>query len=566
MCEDMFSQFVKVLSANEDTFAISKQAFEPVAKRYHIADISYHFEVDDTSFTPGGDASDGNLYHLEGHGVPNDVKAEADYIKEYHTGENGELLIYLINSDKGKPWNEEEIDNLETFLSVFIMHMARYRVTRQAQKNSMSDFMTGLPNADGFMRYAVGLCRKHELKRYNAYYFNLKRFGLVNKRFGHTETDNILMNYARILKKFTNGEEVIGRLGGDNFVALIRKERTHDFLELLSGIEVYGYLAGERIPLTIEAVAGVLEIDEEIQDCSPLISKTGVALNVAKNVAKKPYVFATRELETKMFKQKQIAESFPYAMENEEFVVFYQPKVETDTYVIKGAEALVRWIHDDKVVNPGEFIPVIEQNGGVCQLDFYMLEHVCRDIRGWLEKGIEPVRVSVNFSRKHLDNPRLADDIIDMISKYHVPFEYIEIEVTETMDEIEQGRLSIFMNRMREASIATAIDDFGTGYSSLDILRSFPIDVLKIDKSFIDDEEITESDSIVLSNIIKMAKELNMEVITEGVETWKQVKFLQDMECNLVQGFLFDRPMPEDEFEDKIRMHKYDVSKVNDFS
>jgi EAL domain-containing protein (putative c-di-GMP-specific phosphodiesterase class I) len=195
-----------------------------------------------------------------------------------------------------------------------------------------------------------------------------------------------------------------------------------------------------------------------------------------------------------------------------------------------------------------------------------MLERVCRDIRSWLEKGIEPVRVSVNFSRKHLDNPRLADEIIDMIERYRVPVEYIEIEVTETMDEQEQGRLSVFMNRMREASIATAIDDFGTGYSSLDILRSFPIDVLKIDKSFIDDEEITESDSIVLSNIIKMAKELNMEVITEGVETWKQVKFLQDMECNLVQGFLFDRPMPEEEFEDKIRMHRYDVSKVNDFA
>jgi EAL domain-containing protein (putative c-di-GMP-specific phosphodiesterase class I) len=277
-------------------------------------------------------------------------------------------------------------------------------------------------------------------------------------------------------------------------------------------------------------------------------------------------VFATRELENRMFKQKQIAECFPYALDNEEFAVYYQPKVETDTYVIRGAEALVRWIHNDRVVSPGEFIPVIEQNGGVCQLDFYMLEHVCRDIRSWLEKGIEPVRVSVNFSRKHLDNPNLADDIIDMIRKYHVPTEYIEIEVTETMDELEQGRLSVFMNRMREASIATAIDDFGTGYSSLDILRSFPIDVLKIDKSFIDDEEITESDSIILSNIIKMAKELNMEVITEGVETWKQVKFLQDMECNLVQGFLFDRPMPEAEFEDKIRMHRYDVSKVNDFS
>jgi EAL domain-containing protein (putative c-di-GMP-specific phosphodiesterase class I) len=185
---------------------------------------------------------------------------------------------------------------------------------------------------------------------------------------------------------------------------------------------------------------------------------------------------------------------------------------------------------------------------------------------GWIEKGIEPVRVSVNFSRKHLDNPMLADEIIEIIDKYDVPRRYIEVEVTETMDEQEKGKLSVFMNRMRAANIMTAIDDFGTGYSSLEILRNYPIDVLKIDKSFIDDEEITENDSIVLSNIIKMAKELNMEVITEGVETWKQVEFLHKMECNLVQGFLFDKPMPVADFEDKIRMRRYDVSKVNDFS
>jgi EAL domain-containing protein (putative c-di-GMP-specific phosphodiesterase class I) len=373
------------------------------------------------------------------------------------------------------------------------------------------------------------------------------------------------MNYSRIVKNFTNGEEVVGRLGGDNFVALIRKERTHEFLELLQGVSVYGYLGGERVPLVIEAVTGVFEIEEDIQDCEPLISKSGTALSVAKNVAKKPYLFATKELEEKMYRQKKIAEKFPKALEKGEFKVYYQPKVETETYEIKGAEALVRWIHKDKVISPGEFIPVIEQNGGVCQLDFYMLEQVCKDMVVWMEKGIEPVRVSVNFSRKHLDNPRFAEDIIETIERYKVPVKYIEVEVTETMDEQEKGRLSIFVNRMREANIKTAIDDFGTGYSSLEILRNYPIDVLKIDKSFIDDEEITENDSIVLSNIIKMARELNMEVITEGVETWKQLKFLREMECNLVQGFLFDKPMPEPEFEEKIRMRRYDISKVNDF-
>jgi EAL domain-containing protein (putative c-di-GMP-specific phosphodiesterase class I) len=173
------------------------------------------------------------------------------------------------------------------------------------------------------------------------------------------------------------------------------------------------------------------------------------------------------------------------------------------------------------------------------------------------------VQISVNFSRKHLSNPNLAEDIMAVLQKYEVPPKYIEIEVTETTDEEEQGMLSLFMNKMKQCKISTAIDDFGTGYSSLNILRTFPVDVLKIDKSFIDNGN-SDNDSIVLTNIIRMAKELHMDVITEGVEKWSQVKFLHDMKCNKVQGFLFDKPMPRMEFEKKIRTKQYDITKVKD--
>jgi EAL domain-containing protein (putative c-di-GMP-specific phosphodiesterase class I) len=270
-------------------------------------------------------------------------------------------------------------------------------------------------------------------------------------------------------------------------------------------------------------------------------------------------------LDNRVFREKQIADRFPTALAKEEFVVFYQPKVETDSYTIVGAEALVRWFSDGTIISPAEFVPLIERDGGICKLDFYMLEHVCQDIRKWLDKGMEPVRISVNFSRRHLTNPKLGDEIVEIIQKYQIPFRYIEIEVTETTDEEEQGMLSHFMNQMRLHQIATAIDDFGTGYSSLNILRSFPVDVLKIDKSFIDDGNITENDEIVLTNIVKMARELNMDVITEGVESWEQVEFLHDIECNVVQGFLFDRPLPETEFEKKLGMRQYDVTAVQDY-
>ena len=228
-----------------------------------------------------------------------------------------------------------------------------------------------------------------------------------------------------------------------------------------------------------------------------------------------------------------------------------------DSFRLNGAEALVRWKHDGKLISPGEFIPVFERNGMICQLDFYMLENVCIAIRDWLARGIEPVRVSVNFSRKHLTNPHLADDIMSVLNRYETESRYIEIELTETVDQNEAGLLAAFMGRMKNYHVTMSIDDFGTGYSSLNMLRTFPVDVLKIDRSFILDLE--QNSKTVLSNIIRMADELHMDVVAEGVETYEQMNYLKSIDCKEVQGFLFDRPMPIENFEQKLISKQYVV-------
>ena len=193
----------------------------------------------------------------------------------------------------------------------------------------------------------------------------------------------------------------------------------------------------------------------------------------------------------------------------------------------------------------------------ICQLDFYMLENVCIAIRDWLARGIEPVRVSVNFSRKHLTNPHLADDIMSVLNRYETESRYIEIELTETVDQNEAGLLAAFMGRMKNYHVTMSIDDFGTGYSSLNMLRTFPVDVLKIDRSFILDLE--QNSKTVLSNIIRMADELHMDVVAEGVETYEQMNYLKSIDCKEVQGFLFDRPMPIENFEQKLISKQYVV-------
>ena len=282
-----------------------------------------------------------------------------------------------------------------------------------------------------------------------------------------------------------------------------------------------------------------------------------MALQIARNVEKKPCVFLSEEIKQRSFKEKQLVAGFADAIENHEFVVYYQPKVRIDSFRLNGAEALVRWKHDGKLISPGEFIPVFERNGMICQLDFYMLENVCIAIRDWLSRGIEPVRVSVNFSRKHLTNPHLADDIMSVLNRYETESRYIEIELTETVDQNEAGLLAAFMGRMKNYHVTMSIDDFGTGYSSLNMLRTFPVDVLKIDRSFILDLE--QNGKTVLSNIIRMADELHMDVVAEGVETYEQMNYLKSIDCKEVQGFLFDRPMPIENFEQKLISKQYVV-------
>ncbi len=557
---DSFAEYIRILTENDNTFEVISRALEPLWNDYHIARLAMKFSVGRTQFTPEA------MTIEESFSVKEEIADEQiDFYKKYVTGEGGFLEVWLYRGYGYGQWSEEEKKDLEAIANVFFFHCGRFRLINVVAKSIMTDFMTGLPNAQGFLKDIKAVYQKNQLDQYNGYYFNLKRFGLINKKFGKKEADAIICRYADCLKEFAQKDEYVGRLGGDNFVALIKKERTQQFIEFLSGITIYGILNGETSSLVLSAIAGIYELDNSIQHYEQILSSTSVALNVAKNVKKQPFVYVTEELNERVNREKQIVARFAQALKDEEFKVYYQPKVETDSYCIVGAEALVRWLHKGELISPGEFVPVIEGDGSICSLDFYMLEHVCADIAMWKSKGIAPVRVSVNFSRKHLSTSDLAEKIVAVLDKYEVEHHYIEVEVTETIDEEEQGMLAAFMEKMQSYQIAVAIDDFGTGYSSLNVLRTFPVEVLKIDKSFIDNGNETENDNIVLSNIIHMAKQLNMDVVTEGVENWEQVEFLHDMDCNIVQGFLFDKPMSSEEFEQRIQNKQYDITQVEDY-
>ncbi|MCR5799311.1 MAG: EAL domain-containing protein [Lachnospiraceae bacterium] len=241
------------------------------------------------------------------------------------------------------------------------------------------------------------------------------------------------------------------------------------------------------------------------------------------------------------------------ALDNEEFVVYYQPKYDPKTSILRGAEALVRWDSPDLgFVSPGRFIPIFEKNGFITRLDHYMIAHVARDQKSWLDAGYKCVPVSVNVSRAHFSENDLAEQIRDIVDKAECPHDLIEIELTESAFFDDKHAMIETIGRLKSYGFAVSMDDFGAGYSSLNSLKDMSLDVLKLDADFFRGENADERGQIVISEAIRLAKNLNMRIVAEGVEEKEQVDFLADQDCDMIQGYYFAKPMPKSEYLSRI--------------
>ncbi|MCQ2573937.1 MAG: GGDEF domain-containing phosphodiesterase [Treponema sp.] len=416
---------------------------------------------------------------------------------------------------------------------------------------------TGLPNSYGFIRHVEYLIHEGKVSEYNAFYFDIVRMGLINRRFGGNVGSEILVKYAHILRESMLEEEALGRLGGNFFVAMIKKGNTQSFLDRLQKTDVSISLPNEAGPVTvsISAVAGVYEITPEDKDPEQILNNISMAANIAKNIKHKPYIFLSPELQKEINDVKILQDMIPSCMANREFKPFYQPKVDTTNYTLYGAEALARWEHDGKIIPPNEFIPVLEQNETICEFDFYMLDYVCRDLREWIDTGKQSPIISVNFSRKNLGNPILAEEIFNVVKKYNVPANLVQIEITETLDEYPMEYLKGVVIALKRYGLTTAIDDFGTGSASINLIKEVPFDSLKIDKNFI--SSVEEKDRKILGHIISMANDVGARAITEGVETEEQLSVLNALGCTKIQGFYFDGPLSKQDFEKRLENPVY---------
>ncbi len=470
------------------------------------------------------------------------------------------MTVYMAEQEE--PLNDEELAKVDLTMRTVLTFISRNRLQTIAEELAFFDD-DGFCNLRSFFNYFSWQTRPDAWNGMAALNYNLRHFSLVNEEYGRDVGDVVLKNHYRHIVSMIGADGIVSRLGGDSFACICKQSLLPELLDYLTEAAVPFDENGNTV--TVTACAGVFKFPDGYVITNPndVMGKILHAYRIAQNGGHDHIIFYDDRLLAAKEHAMRIQKKFPQALRNGEFHVFYQPKVNTTTGELCGAEALCRWFHEGCVISPSEFIPVLEQTSDICKLDFYMLDLVCGHIRKWLDEGRKVVRISVNLSRKHMLNAELLKTIMNIVDGHHVPHEYIEIELTETTTDVEFKDLKRVVDALQREHMFTSVDDFGMGYSSLNLIRVVPWNVLKVDRIFLpmDDEKEDSIRNIMFKYVVAMAKELGLECIVEGVETPAQLEILRKNDCELAQGFLFDKPLPVQEFEKRLDMHVYPLEK-----
>ena len=519
----------------------------------------------------------GATYHLSKgaseffQNVAKEREGEGEYFCDLDNGKEGVLIYrFKIRPESGAViisslYAEEsdlillsktDIANLGLMLRVITSYITRVRLLRIIEEVAFHDEW-GMPNFRSFTRTLMKLNEQKKLPGMIAVHFDLHNFTLVNADIGRNNGDIVIQNYFRMLMNAVGDEGDFCRLGGDKFIGIFTPAVKDDVFKLFLGTPVRYDETGDRA-ISVSAGVGVYVIPDDFvfNSHGDIMNKITMASMIAKRREEGAVVYYDKEMEIHKNRMKQFQKRFREALDQEDFKIMYQPKISVETGNIIGAEALSRWLTDGKLILPAEFVPLLEQNMDICDLDFYMLDHACKDIRRRMDENRNIVRISVNFSRKHLLDLNLLDRIINTIDRNNVPHEYIEIELTETTTDVQFRDLKRIVSGLKEAGINVAVDDFGVGYSSMNLIREIPWDVLKVDRCFLPDDNLDErtrkSTLLMFRHVVSMAHELGMECVVEGVETEKQLDLLRENKCKIAQGYYFDKPLSPNEFEEKL--------------
>lgn len=437
----------------------------------------------------------------------------------------------------------------------------RKRIEQELNYMATHDALTGLPNRLMFsqlLSQAIQSAKRNK-RQLAVFFIDLDRFKIINDTLGHEAGDLLLQEIAKRFRQGLRAVDVVGRLGGDEFVILI--EEFNDSTQvakvahkILSAAMKPMVIMGEECRVT--ASIGISTYPHDAQDEQTLMKNADIAMYFAKEEGKNNYQFYSKDIKTHSTERMTIETNLRRALERNELFLDYQARLDFKTNEITGVEALLRWNNPYLgVVTPTQFIPVAEETGMIIPIGKWVLKASCAQNIAWQKQGLPAVCMAVNLSLRQLMDDNLLDDIKSVLRETGMPPNLLELEITESMVMHNPERLLTFLKKIKEMGIRLAIDDFGTGYSSLAQIKHFPVDTLKVDRSFIRNLPQNPEDKAITEAIINMGKVLSLTVVAEGVETPEQENYLREQVCDEMQGFYFSKPVTADEFADLLRKY-----------
>lgn len=457
-----------------------------------------------------------------------------------------------------------------------IVHRADRNLRRQAQRESLAheamlnhqalhDPLTGLPNRESLTRQMDALLRTMQAagQKCAVLCLGLDGFKEINDSVGHQVGDAALLQVGRRLETEFGNTDITARMGGDEFVVTISGFTASVAVEriVLAVERIQRAVSGEPIvasghDLSLTASVGVAIYPDDGRSVAELLQAADMALSHAKKAGRNGYQFHTVGMNDHALAMLRVERDLRRALDEDQFVLHYQPKIDLETGHITGAEALVRWEHPTRgLVGPGEFILVAEERGLIVALGEWVMHEACAQNKAWQQAGMAPLPIAINLSAVHFQQPTLLRDVQQTLYDHALPARCLELELTESSILQDTSTTIATMERLKAVGVMLALDDFGTGYSSLSQLKGLPLDNLKLDQSFVRGLPNDSDDLAICTAVIAMGRALGLKVIAEGVESTEQLAVLRALGCDVGQGYLFARPLPAEQFLDFVQQH-----------
>jgi diguanylate cyclase (GGDEF)-like protein/PAS domain S-box-containing protein len=496
-----------------------------------------------------------------------------------------DIIEPLLQADGKQSWvNTNKIPlhdaqgNVVGILGTFEDITERQRVEEKIRYQAMHDLLTGLPNRTLFNeQLSVSLTQSCNSQSMLAVMFlDLDRFNTINDTLGHAVGDRLLQEVAKRLSSCLRQNDILARWGGDEFTLLVSKTNSADevakiaqrILNVLKpAFNLEGYSQACRsTSLHISSSIGITLYPQDGEDAETLLRNADAALHRAKQQGRNNFQFYTAAMNSQACELLVLENELHHALQRREFVVYYQPQVNTTTGEITGMEALVRWQHPKfGLVAPDKFIPLAEETGLIVPIGEWVLKTACAQNKAWQDAGLSPLRVAVNLSVRQFQQPLLLNIVSQTLQETGLSPQFLELEITETIAMHNVELTKAILSELHQMGVYLSIDDFGTGYCSLGYLKQFPLHTLKIDKSFVRDLATDPQNAGIINAIMMLGRGFNLRVIAEGVETEAEKDCLRSFQCEEMQGYLSSPPLPAEEAT-KLLQNSYSISGKSSFS